>query len=601
MTDSSNNHAIKKIEASKIDYSEIDQNFINHGNTCSCCQNPHSNSNNDGLSSRNTHTKKELNYDKGTISNILPKTKTNKHNNSGVQLSNGRKSKPASNSDNTTRFSSSGQTDTKRRTNRKESTRRIKNDSLLGNNTNNCPDQFNRYLYRNHLRYLLRHETPVITKKKDGTTFKQDFHRIHFCGARHISKEGHSFLQVVKGEKGHNYVNNLMKCGSVWICPVCASKINRNRTELLAYSMNYHLNIMKSEAIFTTITIQHNKKESLKEVNANLEKCWKYIRSRRNYLDFIKKYEVDFVMNKEINYGLRNGWHPHKHIIFVLRSFDLKSLDQSEKDRILQEFQHIIDSNYKKWTEIRNEKVSAGAETKTFEYVENVSTKHKVVKKDMGLSEYFGEIYELVGTDNKKGRKDNFSYSDMLNKMFNLNEIDFTKQLNEYANTTLNWRSFQGLKNFVPDRYREKLISDKEILKDDKVDKVIGQLETWQLKEIQKKRLESEFYYMIQKYDVDVVVYTLLQDDSYIHEIEQLIKDKKYQQLSIINPKNSHDEFERLSIRFYCHESQRYPTGNRLINRYSKENNERYQGNLFRKACNEASIRKISRFILKEV
>lgn len=122
---------------------------------------------------------------------------------------------------------------------------------------------------------------------------------------------------------------NLMSCGSVWNCPICAAKVSeRRRIELkealdVARSKNWGIH-------FVTLTIPHGVGDDLNEILLNMRGAVKRLSSGKYSIkSTIKKIDPNnemygFIRAKEVTHGKQNGFHPHIHMI-VFTDKNLKS------------------------------------------------------------------------------------------------------------------------------------------------------------------------------------------------------------------------------------------------------------------------------------
>ncbi|MBE0652101.1 MAG: protein rep, partial [Bacteroidales bacterium] len=111
------------------------------------------------------------------------------------------------------------------------------------------------------------------------------------------------------------HYGNLMVCGSVWTCPVCASKISeRRKAELIQGFNNW-----PGGLVLVTLTIRHNKKDKLAESLAVIDRAYKLLTHGRGWQDIKTLFGISgSVSNLEITYSDNNGWHPHKHIVYLV-------------------------------------------------------------------------------------------------------------------------------------------------------------------------------------------------------------------------------------------------------------------------------------------
>ncbi len=107
------------------------------------------------------------------------------------------------------------------------------------------------------------------------------------------------------------FYGNLVTCKSVWVCPVCASKISERRrielTEAVAVEGYAHALI--------TFTLQHKVTDRLEVVLAAASAALRRFKRGRGFKKFKQRYGwVGDVRSLEITHGV-NGWHVHFHMV----------------------------------------------------------------------------------------------------------------------------------------------------------------------------------------------------------------------------------------------------------------------------------------------
>jgi len=111
---------------------------------------------------------------------------------------------------------------------------------------------------------------------------------------------------------------NLQTCGSVWSCPCCSNHISEKRKDelntLLAYSRKE-----KFFPIMLTLTVKHSVDCNIKYLLESLKKAKKRLVQHRGYKKVREKL-IGTVTATEVTGGGVNGWHPHFHIIMILKT-----------------------------------------------------------------------------------------------------------------------------------------------------------------------------------------------------------------------------------------------------------------------------------------
>lgn len=114
---------------------------------------------------------------------------------------------------------------------------------------------------------------------------------------------------------------NLLRCGSVWDCPVCARKVSGKRARIVLQGMEQ----AKAEGLrvdLLTLTVPHSLFQPCKQVLSGLIKARTHFKNSRAYKAYkLEAGWVGEIWASEVTLG-RNGWHPHCHgLVFAEKSF----------------------------------------------------------------------------------------------------------------------------------------------------------------------------------------------------------------------------------------------------------------------------------------
>jgi len=129
-----------------------------------------------------------------------------------------------------------------------------------------------------------------------------------------------SSVKILKSiTHGKCHFGDLMVCGSVWDCPVCAAKISeRRRVELTRATDQYKK--ANGSVLLVTFTYSHKKEDNLKELLAKQAKAFTWFYQHRTYKELKKRYMKEGrVRALEVNHG-KNGWHPHVHELWFIET-----------------------------------------------------------------------------------------------------------------------------------------------------------------------------------------------------------------------------------------------------------------------------------------
>ena len=164
----------------------------------------------------------------------------------------------------------------------------------------------------------------------------------HFAVARCLRHriDKNTPIEVYKAVKFNNAAyGNLQTCKSVWVCPICASKITeRRRVELAEGVKNW-----QGRILLLTLTLQHKSNESLETIVTSLSKAYsKKFTFGENYTKIMRDFGiVGNIRTLEVTYG-DNGFHPHLHILLFSErnQIDYKALHK----RLYEKWEHSLQS-----------------------------------------------------------------------------------------------------------------------------------------------------------------------------------------------------------------------------------------------------------------
>lgn len=128
---------------------------------------------------------------------------------------------------------------------------------------------------------------------------------------------GASRVEIMYSQKQRdaNY-RNLIVCGRLWQCPVCAARISEHRRRTLSSQLAR----LPYQPILVTYTIRHNRMTDLREAVTLLTEAKRKFRAGDPFARLEKRYGlVAAVRALEVTHG-ENGWHPHMHELVLLQS-----------------------------------------------------------------------------------------------------------------------------------------------------------------------------------------------------------------------------------------------------------------------------------------
>lgn len=125
-----------------------------------------------------------------------------------------------------------------------------------------------------------------------------------------------STVKVMKGNESCFY-GGLQTCGSIYHCPVCASKIAEHRRGEVARAIAAWEE-MGGQVLLVTYTVSHWRHERLKTILTGMKQARRLHRHRKPYKGLMKRIGlVGIITAFEVTYG-ENGFHPHPHeLLFI--------------------------------------------------------------------------------------------------------------------------------------------------------------------------------------------------------------------------------------------------------------------------------------------
>lgn len=150
--------------------------------------------------------------------------------------------------------------------------------------------------------------------------------RVRFC-LKHRIDASKSVAVRYNERTSQAHYSNLQRCGSIWLCPVCAAQISEGRRSELSQAIKKFCVDSEGSVYLLTLTNAHNHGDNLSALLAGQAKALKYLwGDRKPFEKFTLLNKVGHIICTEVTNG-KNGWHPHFHILlFFAQKIDEKSL-----------------------------------------------------------------------------------------------------------------------------------------------------------------------------------------------------------------------------------------------------------------------------------
>lgn len=178
--------------------------------------------------------------------------------------------------------------------------------SLLGRVANSpSPPQAETRLIERIIRYALqRHAAHLLPRERVAKCLRETI-----PGIRSVKVMHSPALNAA-------HYKNLIICGSVWMCPVCASKISERRREELTAA----LSASDFTPMLITFTLRHRNSDKLVDIRNALMKAFDSFKSGKVWQKARRKYGwIGSIRAVEVTHGA-NGWHPHLHDLILLET-----------------------------------------------------------------------------------------------------------------------------------------------------------------------------------------------------------------------------------------------------------------------------------------
>ena len=143
--------------------------------------------------------------------------------------------------------------------------------------------------------------------------------RVCNCLKKRIDKTKQREVKYNESRKKAHW-SNVQRCGSVWMCPVCAKQITEKRRDELKTAIETWKTDHFGSVLLLTLTFSHSVNESLKSLLERQKKALKIFNETTKVQALFKKIGVEYkIKSLEMTYG-KNGWHPHNHILLLTKN-----------------------------------------------------------------------------------------------------------------------------------------------------------------------------------------------------------------------------------------------------------------------------------------
>lgn len=272
-------------------------------------------------------------------------------------------------------------------------------------------------------------------------------HRINSC-LNYCRIKGGDVSVYKSKEHDSTHYGGLMVCGLGWVCPVCASKISEVRKDEIQGAISGHLS-SGGKVVMRTGTYSHALRDPLSD---QLEK----LNSANNGFHISKpikrlKESIGFegyIRVVEMTYSFANGWHPHIHEIWFIRT------DESYKEVC----ERVKEESFSVW---RKYILKKGLGEPSWEHgldVRPAEDAHAYVTK-MGK---WTASHELAKANTKIAKKNSFTPFGLLEQFLVTGDDRWVGLFREFANATHRKKQIQW-SNELAKKYKQTEKTDEQI------------------------------------------------------------------------------------------------------------------------------------------
>lgn len=132
------------------------------------------------------------------------------------------------------------------------------------------------------------------------------------CGHCRVSQ-----AVAVTMREGRARFSGLVRCGLVWVCPVCSATIKAERANEVRKLYEWH-KANGGNVLMLSLTVRHALGDDLKEVRKGVAHAWRLLQSGKHWQYLKREIKlVGTVRALEVTHG-EHGWHPHLHVLLLV-------------------------------------------------------------------------------------------------------------------------------------------------------------------------------------------------------------------------------------------------------------------------------------------
>lgn len=277
--------------------------------------------------------------------------------------------------------------------------------------------------------------------------------RVGICLRHQIEQYGN--VDLYKHRKTQKaFYGGLMVCGSVWVCPVCASKISERRRNELKTAFKAHLD-NGGYCTMVTLTFSHSARDKLDDLLLALGKSMQDFSRGKRHDNFRKEIGlIGKIRAFEVTYG-ENGWHPHIHLL-LMHENEIEPWDwTSMEDKLYSMWSGACAKNGLETSREHGLKMHDAAEASTY-----------IGKWGDLMDKRWGTDSEMTKANIKKGRAGSMTPFDFLRAIVEDGDLEYKTKFQEYAAAVkgkqqLVWSPGLKKKFLIDDKSDEEVANEK--------------------------------------------------------------------------------------------------------------------------------------------
>lgn len=118
------------------------------------------------------------------------------------------------------------------------------------------------------------------------------------------------------------HFGGLQTCGLVWQCPACAARISETRRRQVNDGLTW-ARAADHRIAMLTLTARHGEGDQLAELLGAMKRAKRRLHQHRRW-KALKPALIASLTATEVTHG-RNGWHPHFHVIVIVRTAEAEA------------------------------------------------------------------------------------------------------------------------------------------------------------------------------------------------------------------------------------------------------------------------------------